>query len=478
MLNYAIIIHRRQKYAYGSKTISFQPSMPFDMLYKNIKYCELTGSTGDKEEVSKVFDFIDDGETVSLVYSSLIAEHLTETEAFLKTEEISRISYNKITKEYDGDVESIEIVQETDLASIHNIFKYVDVIASVNDVVHEYVAKISKKILTIPKLTYVKDKGSIVLKNLLCLLQNNILEVEKLINSNNSKILTKNLSVEGFRLTAAKKLSKTVGLPPFAMPLIKKIRIEGCVDSLNKLNTLVDGNDLRILLELLENSRNFLTIKKTGENARAREIRIREFIDSLVFLMSDERTNKYKLQDILNYVLRQSMYWSLSDDFEFPFEEMRLFVDYINMCEQNNLACDKYPQNIRRIHDVVLINVSVFDDVDETDFQNAVSKYKLYEMDLKDGYSFIVPESIHALIQEGNDLHHCIGSYANKIAKEQSIIMFMRKTSEKNIPFVTIEINSDCNIVEIKGIYNEEPEKDIIKVANKWAGICKRLSGK
>ena len=49
MLNYAIIIHRRQKYAYGSKTISFQPSMPFDMLYKNIKYCELTGSTGDKE---------------------------------------------------------------------------------------------------------------------------------------------------------------------------------------------------------------------------------------------------------------------------------------------------------------------------------------------------------------------------------------------------------------------------------------------
>lgn len=478
MFNYAIIIQRGQKYAYGNKTISFQPSMPFDMLYKNIKYCELTGSTGDKEEVSKVFDFIDDEETVSLVYSSLIAEHLSETEVCLETEEISRISYNKITREYDGDVESIKIAQGTDLASINNIFKYIDVIASVNLVVHGYIANVSERLLTVSSLAYVNNKGSIILKNLLCLLQNNVLEVEKLINSNNKKILTKNLSVEGFRLTAAKKLSKTVGLPPFAMPLIKKTRIEGCVESLNKLNTLVDGNDLRILLELLENSRNFLTIKKTGENPRAREIRIREFIDSLVFLMSDERTNNYKLQDVLNYVLRQSMYWGLSIDFRFPFEEMRLFIDYINMCEQYNLSCEKYPQNIRRIHDVVLINVSVFDDVDEKDFEKAISKYKLYELELKDGYSFIVPKDMHALIQEGNDLHHCIGSYANKIAKEQSIIMFMRKTSEKNVPFVTIEINNDCNIVEIKGIYNEEPEKEIITVANKWAGICKRLSGK
>lgn len=477
MFNYAINIYKERTSATGRRSF-IQLAMPFDILYKESKYIGLYGKVGESEEICEVFDCIDNGETISLIYSKLIANHLSEDDVKFETEEISRISYNRISKEYKGDVDSIKIGDDLDLASISSIFKYINEIASVNQNIYKYVAKISTKLLTIQEITYKKGNGRIILKNLLNILQNNILEVEKFVNSNNEKILTKNLTVEGFKLTAAKKLGKTVGLPPFAIPLIKKTRMERCIESLNKLNELVDGNDLRILLELIDNSKNFLTIKKTGGTAEAREVKIRKFIDDLNFILAEERTYKYKLQDVLNYVLRQSMYWGISDEFEFPFEEISLFADYINMSEQNNLVYDKYPQNIRRMHDVVLINVSAFKDVDETEFKNAVAKYKLYEMELKDGYSFIVPKDIQALIQEGNDLHHCIGSYADKIAKEKAIIMFMRKTTEIDVPFVTVEIDSDCNIVEIKGIYNEEPDDDIMRIAKKWAGICKRLSGK
>ena len=155
---------------------------------------------------------------------------------------------------------------------------------------------------------------------------------------------------------------------------------------------------------------------------------------------------------------------------------MKLFLDYLDLNKANSLKCEKYPQNLRKMHDILVQNLKDFDESKNDDFKTAVAKYAKYENEFtKDGYCFIVPYDIKALIQEGNSLHHCIGSYVDKIISGESKIIFMRTIAEKNNSFVTIEIDDNCDITEIKGAFNKEPEPDIIAIANKWAGTCKRI---
>ena len=70
------------------------------------------------------------------------------------------------------------------------------------------------------------------------------------------------------------------------------------------------------------------------------------------------------------------------------------------------------------------------------------------------------------IVAEGRYLHHCVGldTYLSKHNKGQSIILFLRKASEKDIPFITIEIKGD-KIIQWYGAYDKKPQE---KYFQKW----------
>lgn len=74
-----------------------------------------------------------------------------------------------------------------------------------------------------------------------------------------------------------------------------------------------------------------------------------------------------------------------------------------------------------------------------------------------------VPESIQEIITEGKVLHHCVGGYADRHAKGQCIIVFLRKKAEPNTPYYTIEIGGKWgnrqHIVQCHGYANETYNK-------------------
>ena len=124
-----------------------------------------------------------------------------------------------------------------------------------------------------------------------------------------------------------------------------------------------------------------------------------------------------------------------------------------------------------------MANTSDISEEKDIEFKKAVSDYAKYANDLvKDGFSFVVPENIKDLVNEGNSLHHCIGAYVDRIIDGKSYIFFMRDDKELKKSFVTVEINpKNLNIFEIKGSLNENPEPSIRRIAEKWVGICKRV---
>ena len=86
---------------------------------------------------------------------------------------------------------------------------------------------------------------------------------------------------------------------------------------------------------------------------------------------------------------------------------------------------------------------------------------KTLEFEDKD-YLIRLPVDKNEIIKEGMELHHCVGSYAERHETGDTTIMFLRKKSEPDKPFYTIEVGievltdtvSELRISQIHGFGN------------------------
>ena len=70
-----------------------------------------------------------------------------------------------------------------------------------------------------------------------------------------------------------------------------------------------------------------------------------------------------------------------------------------------------------------------------------------------DEFEIIVPREPKDIINEGASLSHCVGSYLESVASGYKTILFLRKVSDPDKSFYTIEVD-DSHIVQIHGNHN------------------------
>lgn len=80
-------------------------------------------------------------------------------------------------------------------------------------------------------------------------------------------------------------------------------------------------------------------------------------------------------------------------------------------------------------------------------------RMKKYSFEL-DGLKIVFPLTAASIRKEGKALCHCVGGYAERHLKGVVTILFLRKASAPNTPYVTIEMNGN-RIVQIHGYANE-----------------------
>lgn len=71
-----------------------------------------------------------------------------------------------------------------------------------------------------------------------------------------------------------------------------------------------------------------------------------------------------------------------------------------------------------------------------------------------DEYIIRQPKSIMEIVDEGKALSHCVGGYAERHATGKLSIMFLRKKSEPDKPFYTVEVSTDGHIIQCRGYKN------------------------
>ena len=80
-------------------------------------------------------------------------------------------------------------------------------------------------------------------------------------------------------------------------------------------------------------------------------------------------------------------------------------------------------------------------------------RIKLYER-IGDDFEIIVPREPKDIMNEGAALSHCVGSYVESVASGYKTILFLRRVSDPEKSFYTIEVN-DISVIQIHGNHNK-----------------------
>ena len=80
----------------------------------------------------------------------------------------------------------------------------------------------------------------------------------------------------------------------------------------------------------------------------------------------------------------------------------------------------------------------------------------------------VIPENTEAISKEGQNLHHCVGSYISRVAKGESIILFVRKANAKNKSYYTMEIKDD-EMTQCRGFGNKSCTNEVKKFIKNFA---------
>lgn len=77
-------------------------------------------------------------------------------------------------------------------------------------------------------------------------------------------------------------------------------------------------------------------------------------------------------------------------------------------------------------------------------------------------YTIVIPQRVKDLVDEGMQQHNCVGSYYNdSIMEDKNLILFIRKTENKDKSYITARYNLDNNkITEYRYKNNEDVDND------------------
>lgn len=195
--------------------------------------------------------------------------------------------------------------------------------------------------------------------------------------------------------------------------------------------------------------------------------------DTFVSLTQEPYNCDYKrLTDYLIYLVNHE---ALS--FENAMTQLR---DYQNMQRQicHSSKYEKYPKFLASVHEIVLRNYREAKKEYDQDEWDAIIPHNLEYAFGK--YAIVVPHTPQALMDEGADLQHCVGSYCQRVLDGKTTIVFMRKRRDEkteesllNESLVTVEVQNGA-VVQALGKQNRvttEEEYKFLKYFAKNKGL-------
>lgn len=235
------------------------------------------------------------------------------------------------------------------------------------------------------------------------------------------------------------------------------------------------------MFEILKLSRNDIKeIRKSEENATPLFLRLYQLQVKDKSRLSPAEVknieNYYaydyiKLKNILKYTTMKKSFKYMEKQYTKYKKELHVksnvvitLSDYIDDCIklEMDLKDDHvlFPKNIYTAHQNTIKQVKI--KVDETLNLKMEARIKALEKYNFRYHGLVIraARNTNELIEEGKALSHCVGTYADRHAKGETNILFIRKASKPDKSYYTIEIKKDI-IIQIHGKNNRSPSDDV-----------------
>ena len=108
--------------------------------------------------------------------------------------------------------------------------------------------------------------------------------------------------------------------------------------------------------------------------------------------------------------------------------------------------------------------VKIFFNVFREVYEHLAEKANLTSKKLQ----IVCPKQTDDLIAEGQALHHCVGTYIERVAAKKCLIVFVRRVEEPKKPYVTVEVRNG-KIEQIHGDHNSDPTEEVKKFVDLWS---------
>lgn len=149
------------------------------------------------------------------------------------------------------------------------------------------------------------------------------------------------------------------------------------------------------------------------------------------------------------------------------------YVDYLHMCRRQAYDMkDKsvlFPKNCAAAHDREAERIQKINDAQKNKaFCMAYAGFARKAALSNEELQIICPKRANDLVAEGRALHHCVGSYIDRVAEGRCLIVFVRRVEEPKKPYVTVEVR-DGKIAQIHGDHNSNPTEEVKKFVDLWS---------
>ncbi|WP_164973235.1 PcfJ domain-containing protein [Enterococcus faecalis] len=154
-------------------------------------------------------------------------------------------------------------------------------------------------------------------------------------------------------------------------------------------------------------------------------------------------------------------------------ERFSYYMDYLHMLEELNTPFTDdvlFPKNLQLAHDNATNTLNLLErELEEQQYQERKIQLKALETEIDD-LLFLAPHSLQEIVEEGQVLHHCVGSqhYLEQHTNGTTTIIFIRRKEEPSMPYFTLEYRNQ-QVTQIQGKRNrqEVPEK-IKQAVRQW----------
>lgn len=214
-----------------------------------------------------------------------------------------------------------------------------------------------------------------------------------------------------------------------------------------------------------------------------RKISVQQKVDLAVFQRLYVRvTYPYRLPDIAQYLSLQKIENYL--DKQEVLEGKRVpdiilgdWLDYLNACKKlgYDLTDDRIlrPKDLTKAHDDATVLAKEKENQRTAQrIEQAAQKWNGYAWQ-SDGLLIRPIRSYRELVTEGQKLKHCVANYAKSYADGSCKLFCIRKQSEPDTPYYTLELGKEDRLVQYRGYRNDaennyQPQEEVRKFVAQW----------